>query len=320
MTARRSPLVYVVLGVFDPLLPLFERQLRSLLDQTHQAFEVLLVLDGPQAPETRALITTLKDERLVELEFADNVGVHANYARGLNAALARSRNDSDLFAFCDQDDVWHPDKLTQQASLMASSPGCGLCHCDARVVDAAGKAIAPSMFAYERRSKRTGLLDLLVMNSVTGMTCIASKAVARAASDFPLSATPEILHDHWMALVAAAHSEVTFLDQVLVDYVQHGANELGAKSPSTDAVPGRNLIFGGKAYWQRCKRQYAWRVQALEALSRSPDTSGMLADAEIRGWSGGARLLRYMLSTWMAGEARQSAQSWRLLTGKALSP
>lgn len=320
MSVSRSPMVYIVLGVFNPNLNLLERQLRSLLDQTHQSLEILLIGDGPLPPEAETLIGSLEDQRFVTIDAAETVGVHANYARGLNAALERSQSEDDLFAFCDQDDYWHQEKLARQVAMLASQPESGLVHCDARVVDEEETLIAPSLFAFEQRSKRFGLLDLLVMNSITGMTCLIRKSVAQAASGFPMAQTREILHDHWLALVAASQGRVTFIDEALVDYLQHGANTLGARDQTGARVPGQNLLFGGRAYWQRCARQYAWRVESFEALSASQGGAEALnAAADIRGGAGAIRLLIHMLSSWLRGEARQAAQSWRLLAGKMLS-
>ncbi|NNF76762.1 MAG: glycosyltransferase [Rhizobiales bacterium] len=316
MVGDQSPTVYIILGVFNPSLPLFEQQLHSLLGQSFKSLKILLILDGPQALDVTSLAASFRDERLVALPISANVGVHANFARGLKAALERSQNKGDLFAFCDQDDVWHRDKVARQVELMTAHPEYGLCHSDARLVDMAGNVIAASVFDYEKRSKQFGLMDLLVMNSVTGMTAMSTRTVAELACPFPMSGTKEILHDHWLALVAAAHSRVGFLDQVLVDYVQHGTNQLGAFNPSPRRAPLSNLVFGGREYWQRCVRQYAWRIEAHQALARLCGPSIDLSAADLSDLSGGVRLIKHMTSAWMSGETRQAAQSWRLLAGK----
>lgn len=319
MSGERSPTVFIVLGVFNPDLPLFEQQLSSLLTQSFQSVRILLVLDGPQNPDVTALATSFQDERIEVIAHSTNVGVHSNFARGLAAALERSRNEADFFAFCDQDDEWHPAKVARQVELMRADPDCGLCHCDARVVDGAGVVIAESMFAYERRSKTCALMDLLVMNSVTGMTAMTTREVAQLACPFPMSGTKEILHDHWLALVAAAHSKVVFLDETLVDYVQHEANELGARAPSHDRIPGSNLLFGGTHYWKRCRRQYTWRRETHQALANVCEASEDLHAADLDGWSGGIGLVKHLASTYVSGQSRQAAQTWRLLAGKMLS-
>lgn len=318
MTALSSPMIYIVLGVFNPVLGLLQHQLASLLGQTHTRFQVLLTEDGPVTPEAEALLASLSDERLVRLRFSSSVGVHANYARGVVEALKRSEHDDDLFAFCDQDDVWHPEKLARQVAFLADRPGCGLCHCDARVVGQDGSGIAPSLFAYEQRSKRFGLLDLLVMNAVTGMTCLATKTMMSAASSFPMAHAKEILHDHWLALVAAAETEVAFLDEALVDYVQHTENELGARDQAGARKPGWNLLFGGADYWARCRRQYAWRMEVLKALAVVGCAPERLKQADMSGLRGGNMLLKHMVAAWGSGHQRQAAQTWRLLAGKLL--
>lgn len=316
---KSPPVVFIVLGVYRPSARLLEQQLRSLRAQTYPRFRVLLVCDGPLADDAQPILDVKDDTRFTRLMFQDNVGVHANFARGLRAALEQSDHTHDLFAFCDQDDVWHPGKLAKQVELMQTQPHCGLCHCDARLVDAAGREVSPSMFAHEARSKRQGLLDLLVMNSVTGMTCVMRKDVAQAAAGFPMQDTPELLHDHWTSLVSAAQSEVVFLDLALVDYVQHAENVLGARHPAARSAFSSNLLLGGRPYWRRCKRQYIWRAAALDALEQMPDTSDAVRRADIRGAGGIVRLLAHLWQMWLANEHRQAAQTWRLLAGKFLS-
>ncbi len=319
MAAQSSPMIYIVLGVYRPVLSLFEQQLRSILRQSHTHFQVLLTEDGPQEPEVGALVASLNDERLVRLEHSNTLGVHANYARGVEEALRRSRQGDDLFAFSDQDDVWYPEKLARQVAHLALHPACGLCHCDARVVSMAGETLAPSLFAFEQRSKDFTLLNLLVMNAVTGMTCVINKPIMHAACSFPMMQTREILHDHWLALVAAAESTVLFLDEPLVDYVQHTENELGARDQSHARTPGWNLLFGGAGYWKRCKRQYTWRANTYQALTDASTRARTLRSADITGWLGGAKLVTHMMAAWSRGHSRQAAQTWRLLAGKVLS-
>ena len=76
MVGNQSPTVYIVLGVFNPSLPLFEKQLRSLLTQEFKSLKILLILDGPQAEEVTSLARSFSDERIMLVPHSANVGVH----------------------------------------------------------------------------------------------------------------------------------------------------------------------------------------------------------------------------------------------------
>lgn len=311
MPADRGPKVWIVLGLFEPDLKLFERQLESLLAQAHTEFELIIAADGPHPDDVSAVVKTADDGRIHLEQFSERVGVHSNFARGLALALKRSARSDDLFAFCDQDDVWSPDKLREQVQAMQRL-GVSLCHHDARIVGRDGSLVAPSMFALERRSPSMETLALLVMNSVTGMTAVFRKDVAEASSGFPMAATSQMLHDHWVALVASVLGEVRLLDRTLVDYVQHGANEVGSVPPAR--VPAwRNLLFGGPEYRLKCREQYAWRARALEALialGTGTAEDGMLAYPQ---------LMSFCLSNLATGRRRQAEQAWRLILGRFYS-
>ena len=67
-------------------------------------------------------------------------------------------------------------------------------------------------------------VGLLSINQVTGCAMLVNRALLQAALPLPGSA---LMHDWWCALLAAGGGR-QFVDQALVLYRQHGANQLGA--------------------------------------------------------------------------------------------
>jgi len=82
------------------------QQLDSLYQQTYPNIRILARDDG-SSDSTRDI---LQDEqgkgRLELLEGHGNLGAALSFFELLNAAAA---TDTEYVAFCDQDDVWHPD-------------------------------------------------------------------------------------------------------------------------------------------------------------------------------------------------------------------
>ena len=107
-----------------------------------------------------------------------------------------------------------------------------LVHCDMRVVDEEGQEIAPSYVKYQQMSpERCGLNQLLVQNNVTGGALMMNEALVQLILSRPVPRRA-VMHDHWIALAAAAFGKIVFLDEALYDYRQHGTNVLGASKGS----------------------------------------------------------------------------------------
>jgi glycosyltransferase involved in cell wall biosynthesis len=90
------------------------RAVGSALAQTHEAIEVVVVIDGPD-PETRANLKTVGDQRLRVIELPEP-GKAPN-ARNVGARNARGR----WTALLDDDDEWLPTKIERQLALAATA-------------------------------------------------------------------------------------------------------------------------------------------------------------------------------------------------------
>jgi len=148
-------------------------------------------------------------------------------------------HDAPYIMFCDQDDVWHKDKIAKTLKKMneIEAPSVpALVHTDMRVVDRELNQIAPSYMKYIGiKGSRLSLHTLLVQNVVSGCTVMFNRALAElAAKDIPTESI--IMHDWWLALIASAAGSIAYLDEATVDYRQHGDNAVGARSFRTLAM------------------------------------------------------------------------------------
>lgn len=91
---------------------------RSVLDQTFDQIEVIVVDDGSTTPVSDAL-AHIDDARLRIVRLEPAVGVAAARNRGI--AVARG----ELIGFCDDDDEWLPTMLQRLLDLLATNPGEG---------------------------------------------------------------------------------------------------------------------------------------------------------------------------------------------------
>jgi glycosyltransferase involved in cell wall biosynthesis len=209
--------------------------LDSLRAQTHPDVTVLVRDDG-STDQTVEIVRRVADDprgpalRLVEAATPDQppLGPGGNFGRLLTSSTA-SR-----VMFCDQDDVWLPEKVSRTLDRLARAeeqlgPDTPLLvHTDLAVVDEDLRPVAPSLWAYQniRPAGRETLAKLLVQNVVTGCTAMLNRPLIERIGHIP---PPIRLHDWWAALVAAAFGRVVHLPEATALYRQHPANDTGAR-------------------------------------------------------------------------------------------
>jgi CTP:molybdopterin cytidylyltransferase MocA len=259
--------VAIVLAIHNPDLGHLRAQIASLIAQTHANWVCVIVSDGDARDTFRAVSSEVAgDMRFVFYNRPQWSGVLTTFAEGLRAAP----DDAAFFAFCDQDDVWHADKLAAQIGEITER-GAALVHCDARIVGPAGELVAGSMVAAERRPRGAGPFDLALRNIVTGMSALFTAAVREAALPFPCFPgyrRDPFLHDTWIALVASLLGEVRQMPTALVDYRQHGGNFVGlAKRPRPRSAGLTGAAIAGLPgiVWDAARRQVgAYRLFRLQ--------------------------------------------------------
>ncbi len=218
--------IHVLLAAYRPDPGFLDAQVASLARQTDRGVRHWAVIaDRTSEAEVTAAYRRhgLEVRTLMPGTSLDAVGA---FGFGLAQVLALDP-EAGLFAFADQDDVWHPERLSRGRTVLEKT-GADLVHSDARLIDQAGQVVAPSLWRREARLRRPGLRGLLFRNTVTGMTALFTRRLAEVAVPFPEQAGVHFYHDLWLALLAEAAGGLVGLDEALVDYRQHDGNAVGA--------------------------------------------------------------------------------------------
>lgn len=234
-----------------------EDQVRSICVQTLAPFEIVLSDDASRddsvaiAQRVHGACTSpgRSGPRLRILRNPVALGVTRNFEQAVIAC------EGDFIALCDQDDVWHPQKLERLVATLQSDRRPSLVHADARLVDSQGRPLGVTLFQSLAVSQeefaqiRDGrAFDVLLRrNLVTGATMVFRRALLEHALPFP----PEWLHDEWLGLVAAAHGGVDVVEWCSIDYRQHGANQVGAQRMGLMAMARKALAPRGDDAQQR---------------------------------------------------------------------
>lgn len=221
-----SPTISVLLAVYNGgrYLPAL---LDSLLAQALPPCEILACDDG-STDDSLAILRTYAQRSPVPIRIhqnPQNLGYRDNFWHGIPLC------EGSYIAFCDQDDVWLPEKLRKMSEAIVQHDQPHFLFSDCTLVDASLKplGIAGLLYSGIAHDKKQliqshRLAEVLIERPcVTGMTMVARKdlllQLPRPVSDIP--------HDYLISAALSLGKHYVFLDEPLVLYRQHDANVIG---------------------------------------------------------------------------------------------
>ena len=261
-------------------------QLESLAAQTTLPSELIIGDDGSQDD-------TLDVVRQFARHSPFPVTIHENRERlgyRRNFLATAQQASGDYIAFCDQDDVWLPEKLRTCLDAL-QAPSMALVAHAYLVVDADLREMpvqppATSVIQPPGYGEHPPLV--LGFTQVFHRSLIQAFDLTDLPSD-PLTTDRPMAHDQWVSFAADLVGCTRFLPDRLALYRQHGANVYGA------IIPGRPLGFVERLYRNASQAELrvageiaARKAQMAEAarlgdLSGFPNAASNLA-AAIRYW------------------------------------
>lgn len=200
--------------------------LQSLLRQSHKDFCCFIHDDGSHD----GTIKILEEFCSQFPEYFVLVGGDSTGGAKYNFMYLLKCVEADYYMFCDQDDVWLPDKveLTYDLMIKQNSDIPLVVYSDLKIVDANLDLIDSSYYHYTGKNPiKTSLIDLLKSNVTVGCTMMINR-ILRDKSLQIYDIDNIFMHDWWMSLIASAIGKVIFLDQQTILYRQHGNNSIGA--------------------------------------------------------------------------------------------
>jgi len=241
-----------------------EKLLDSLAKQRHLPLE-LVVGDDCSNDDTVALLQQFASHSPFPVRISVNTS-RLGYADNFLAVATDCIGD--VVAFCDQDDVWHSDKLSAVVEGFSSSSDVDLVAHYSSVVDASGASLG-------RTFPRTGLagrypVGTLPLDHFPGFALTVKRELFAAASHRlrPSGGDPRaglLSHDIWVWLLAGSIGESLILPAELVSYRQHD-NLFGDLHVTRSERLRRTLAAGGPTYDSQAED---WQLLAsyLESLA-----------------------------------------------------
>ena len=261
-----KPLISILMAVYEPRMDWLRQQLVSLNEQTYPNLRLYIRDDcSPTVPYEQ--IQSCVRDCITRFPYVitrneENLGSNGTFE------LLTEEADGELFAYCDQDDVWLPEKLTVLQEAMERERAV-LAYSDVSAVDDEGKLLARSL--RELRPRLTYLEGsdlapkLFFRNCVAGCAMLVNSNIAKRAIPFPR----QTVCDHWIALLTATEGTVAFVPDQLVRYRQHKRNQTGVLTGVSDKQSYLRYKVAPLEERLTCYRQHTVPQEEIEAFARA---------------------------------------------------
>ncbi|WP_394175828.1 glycosyltransferase family 2 protein [Thalassotalea litorea] len=211
---QTQPLVSIIIPVYngERYLP---KTIASIVEQHYENIELILVNDGSSDGSATLLEAIGKQDPRIRVFHQENAGVGA--ARN----FAVSKAHGDFIAFCDQDDLWHPQKLSQQVPLF-ENPKVGLVYCGALSEYTERQSVHTPSF--ENKHRGDVFEHLVRLNMLTCCTSVIRKSLFDYVGGFDDDKALMGVDDWHLWLKISLFSEFDFVPEHLATHVFHGTN------------------------------------------------------------------------------------------------
>ena len=228
----RTPEISVILPTWNRL-PLLRRAIDSVLTQTFDDFELVVVDDG-STDGTRDYLEAIDDPR-VHPVWLEHHGLTSARSAGLRHA------QGEWVAFLDSDDLWLPEKLALQLNSLATHPTCRWSCTGYSFVDADERPLPERSSLLHRPVSGHILESMLKFEFVPSMvTTIVRRSLIQEIGGFDESIS--ICADFDFMLRLATRSEICALPESLALVREH-AGRTSAQLPLVDVYVDQERVF-----------------------------------------------------------------------------
>lgn len=236
--------IAILLGVYNGSKYLSD-QLDSLIGQTNKDWS-LYIRDDSSTDDSYEIISrycVLYPNFFLLEDDKGNLRCRDNFFELLAAV------DSDYYMFCDQDDIWLPNKIDltfdkMKQNEIRNEEKAIVVFTDLAVVDENLNEISSSFWNYTKINPWiiNNFEYLSVCNLMTGCTMMLNKKVCFTM--LPIS-SKAVMHDCWIALkTVASGGIIDFVGEPTILYRQHENNVIGANEINRNYLGQKLRSFG----------------------------------------------------------------------------
>jgi len=262
-TKNNKPLVSVIVTTFNRA-DLIGETIESILNQTYTNFELIIVDDG-STDNTEGVVKKYNDKKIQYIK----TGNWGGPAHPRNIGIKKAKGE--YIAFCDDDDLWYPQKLEKQIQFLSNNDIIG--------VGSNTESIGDTTYFHNRNgkvAKKTKILDF--QDIIKGQNVPLSSLVV-VNSEVRYSEDEDLIYvedwDYQIRLTING-KKIALLPEVLVKYRRFSVNKDYPKKSA-------NIIYVLNKYrYQYSSDEYShqlckyYRYMGLRYLKSGDKTNAIL--------------------------------------------
>ncbi len=202
-------------------------QLNSIISQENAKVDILVRDDGSTDDTVEIIRRFYPEVKVIE---GDNLGFKLSFMTALFQAPLYK-----YYAFCDQDDVWLPTKISTAITKLREYDGLPAFYCCN--LNAVNEKLE---FLYNVYNKNKPIdlsyEKLLIEPKVYGCTMVFNNLLRSALMS---KASDRIPHDYWVSLVGAFLGKGIYDSNPYIQYRQHGNNTIGVDHSLSTLIRSR---------------------------------------------------------------------------------
>jgi hypothetical protein len=288
-------------------------QLDSLSAQTVKPAELVVCDDGSK-DATLAILADFAASAPFPVRIVHNarrLGYRANFIQA--AGLCRG----DIIAFCDQDDIWMPEKLARVAASFAADGDVALVYHNAMLITADGATLRP-FYDTPPSAPVSPALTLPPWHLGYGYALAFRRDLLAALPYWAglkdaYHADQPMGHDLFVFMVASTLGSIGYIDECLVQYRQHAGQTIGTAGRE---APGfvqrwRYRLEDRRGTYTHLAGVAAANAGVFAALSQDPAARALQARARAgeKAWQSLSMLYRVRADA-VGGSAFRRMRAW----------